>query len=186
MRCLPAATQWRALRGWRPCRLPQPIHSRARHAGGIETISLRRDHPIPALALAMWLQALAEHCGARLLRLKGLVEVDEQPNRPAIIHAFQHVVSPPEWLPQWPSADHSTRIVIIGEGIPGVLPRQTSRGHRRRSARDNDRRRDRLKPQATVIRVFTELAMKQASCASWCICSSFVGSGASPVHSIFG
>ena len=76
----------------------------------------------PALALAMWLQALAEHCGARLLRLKGLVAVGEQPGSPAIIHAVQHVVSSPDWLPQWPSADHATRIVIITEGVPRHFP----------------------------------------------------------------
>jgi len=96
--------------------------SRGRHAGGIETILLRRDRPIPALALAMWVQALSEHCGAGLLRLKGLVQVDEQPDQPAIIHAVQHVVSPAEWLPHWPSAEHCTCIVIIGEGIPRYFP----------------------------------------------------------------
>jgi G3E family GTPase len=101
---------------------PANPFSPVRHAGSIDTITLQRERPIPALALAMWLQALAGHCGARLLRLKGLVEVDEQPDSPAIIHAVQHVASPPEWLPQWPSADRSTRIVIIAEGIPPHFP----------------------------------------------------------------
>jgi len=96
--------------------------SPVRHAGNIDTITVQRERPIPALALAMWLQALVEHCGARLLRLKGLVEVDEQPGSPAIIHVVGHVVSSPEWLHGWPSTDRSTRIVIIAEDVPRYFP----------------------------------------------------------------
>src|SRR5690348_11623398 len=86
---------------------------RAQHTDGIETFSLLRDRPVPALALALLLESLAEHCGARLLRMKGLVEIEEMPGRPALIHGVQHVVSPPEFLDRWPSADHRTRIVFI-------------------------------------------------------------------------
>ncbi len=96
--------------------------SAGRHGGGIETITLERERPISALALAMWLGALAEHCGGRLLRLKGFVEVDERPGAPAIVHAVQHVVSPPEWLPRWPSAERWTRIVMICERVPRHFP----------------------------------------------------------------
>jgi G3E family GTPase len=109
-------------RAGRLAALPVPAINPFSHGGGIETITLERDQPIPALALAMWLQALAGHCGARLLRLKGLVEVEEQPGVPAIIHAVQHVVSSPEWLPRWPSADRRTRIVMICEGVPRYFP----------------------------------------------------------------
>jgi G3E family GTPase len=93
-----------------------------RHTESFETITLQREQPIPALALAMWLAALVEHCGSRLLRLKGIVEVDEQPGSPAIIHVVQHVVSSPEWLPRWPSANRQSYIVIIGERIPHYFP----------------------------------------------------------------
>ena len=39
-----------------------------------------------------------------------------------MIHAVQHVVPPPEWLDAWPSADHRSRIVLIGQGIPRHFP----------------------------------------------------------------
>ena len=61
-------------------------------------ITIEREAPIPALALTLWMQALAEHAGARLLRLKGLVALAEAPERPAVLHAIQHVVHPLEWL----------------------------------------------------------------------------------------
>ena len=61
--------------------------------------------------------ALAEHWGERLLRVKGLIHVAEDPARPAVIHGVQHVFHPPEWLDHWPSNDRRSRIVFIGHGV---------------------------------------------------------------------
>jgi G3E family GTPase len=83
---------------------------------------LRRDRAMPALALTLLLEALAEHCGARLLRLKGLVSIEEMPGQPAVIHGVQHVFAPPEFLDRWPSADHTTRMVFIAQGVPRHFP----------------------------------------------------------------
>jgi G3E family GTPase len=96
--------------------------TRAHHTGGIEAFALRRDRAIPALALTLLLEALAEHCGARLLRVKGLVHIEEMPGRPAVIHGVQHVFSPPEFLDCWPSTDHSSRMVFITQGVPRHFP----------------------------------------------------------------
>jgi G3E family GTPase len=63
------------------------------------------------------LSALAENCGDDLLRMKGIVQVREQPERPAVIHGVQHVYHAPVWLERWPSADRRTRIVFIGRNI---------------------------------------------------------------------
>ncbi len=113
-------------RALRLSRLPdQPAKSpfsQARHSDGIETFSIRRDRPVPALALTLLLQALAEHCGTRLLRVKGLVNIAEMPGKPAVIHGVQHVFSPPEFLDAWPSDDEDTRIVFIAKGVPRHFP----------------------------------------------------------------
>jgi len=93
-----------------------------RHSPDLACIAIEREAPLPALALTLWMQGLAEHAGARLLRLKGLVRIAEAPERPAAIHAIQHVVHPPEWLEHWPSADRRSRIVLIGQGIPRHFP----------------------------------------------------------------
>jgi G3E family GTPase len=85
--------------------------------GGIDTFCLRREKPLHAVTLSLFLQVIAEHCGARLLRLKGLVDVVESPGRPAVIHGVQHVFHPPAWLDAWPSEDRSTRIVVIAQGL---------------------------------------------------------------------
>ena len=48
------------------------------------------------------LEALAENCGADLLRVKGIVNVVEEPARPAVIHGVQHVYHAPQWLARTP------------------------------------------------------------------------------------
>ena len=101
----------------RAIRSPRAAHRRHRQRS-----RLQRDRPIPALALTLLLEALAEHCGARLLRLKGLVNIEEMPDQPAVIHGVQHVFSPPEFLDRWPSADHTTRLVFIAQGVPRHFP----------------------------------------------------------------
>ena len=84
----------------------------------IETFTLVRDRPIPALALTLLLEAIAEHCGPRLLRLKGLIGIEEMPGQPAVIHGVHHVMSAPEFLDRWPTDDRTTRFVFIGNNIP--------------------------------------------------------------------
>jgi G3E family GTPase len=106
--------------------LPSPSavspFARGVHTGGISSFSLQRRRPVPALALTFLLEALAEHCGAKLLRLKGLVDIAEMPGKPAVIHGVQHVIAAPVFLDCWPSADHTTRIVFIASGVPPHLP----------------------------------------------------------------
>jgi G3E family GTPase len=99
-----------------------PKDAQAVHSKGVGSIVIEREAPVPALALTLWMQALAEHSGAKLLRLKGLVALAEEPARPMVVHAIQHVVHPPEWLPAWPGGDRRTRVVLIGQGIPQHFP----------------------------------------------------------------
>jgi G3E family GTPase len=94
-------------------------HERAgSHDAEISCFAIVREVPIRAVALTLLLEALAEHTGSDLLRLKGLVNVAESPDRPAVIHGVQHVFHPPAWLERWPSPDRRTRLVFITRAIP--------------------------------------------------------------------
>jgi G3E family GTPase len=96
----------------------RPVFNNESHAdSGVTTFCLRRNAPLHAVTLSLFLQVLAEHCGAKLLRLKGLVDVVESPGRPALIHGVQHVFHPPAFLGAWPDDDRSTRIVVIAQGL---------------------------------------------------------------------
>ena len=120
----PAAPQLIALHGAVDARLlftssayePRYCESHA-HSDDVTTFCLRRSEPLHAVTLTLFLQVLAEHCGAKLLRLKGLVDVLESPGRPAVIHGVQHVFHPPAWLDAWPDAERATRIVVISQGL---------------------------------------------------------------------
>ncbi len=110
------------------------VSPRPRSHGEIDTFTVTRDRPLPALALAMLLEAIAEHCGSRLLRLKGLVEIEEMPGQPAVIHGVRHAVSPPDFLDRWPSTDETTRIVFITKGVPRFFVTRLLERHRGGSA----------------------------------------------------
>jgi G3E family GTPase len=97
---------------------PTQEHLHPGHGDEIQTYAIMRSEPIRAVTLTLFLEALAEHCGADLLRLKGIVNIAESPDRPAVIHGVQHVFHPPEWLACWPSGDRRSRIVLITRRIP--------------------------------------------------------------------
>jgi G3E family GTPase len=90
----------------------------AHHDTDIKAYAIVRTDPIPAVVLTLFLEALAEHCGADLLRLKGIVHIAESPERPAVIHGVQHVFHAPAWLERWPSDERRSRIILITRHIP--------------------------------------------------------------------
>jgi G3E family GTPase len=92
-----------------------------RHQSGILCHTILREAPLPAIALTLFLEIIAEHFGGDLLRLKGIVNIAESPDRPAVIHGVQHVFHPPAWLDHWPSADRRSRLVVISRGVPSAL-----------------------------------------------------------------
>jgi G3E family GTPase len=96
----------------------RPMRDQASHDALISSFAILREKPIRAVTLTLLLEVLAEHCGGDLLRLKGIVNVAECPDRPAVIHGVQHVFHPPAWLEGWPSEDRRSRLVFIGRNIP--------------------------------------------------------------------
>ena len=104
----------RRTRDARPLLPAEPV----RHADGVDTLALVRHGPIPGAALTLFLRALVEHAGPRLLRLKGFVEIAEAPARPVTVNGAGHVFEPVEPRPGgWPDTDRRSRLVLIGEGI---------------------------------------------------------------------
>ena len=97
-----------------------PEALRAAHDESINSFVLEWAPAQPLAAIGGWLQGLADTYGARLLRVKGIVSVEEDPHAVAV-HAIQHLVAPPEFL-SVPGSD--SRVVFITRGLePGdVLP----------------------------------------------------------------
>jgi G3E family GTPase len=95
-----------------PPRDIQPIHR-----DGISSFVVERDEPLPREAFLAWLDMVISMRGEDLLRVKGLVQLADDPDRPMVIHGVQHLFHPPEVLPAWPGEDRRTRIVFITKGV---------------------------------------------------------------------
>ncbi|MBS0248818.1 MAG: GTP-binding protein [Proteobacteria bacterium] len=93
-------------------------HDINRHDEHIGSFVLRTDKPIAGGTLDMFLELLLSTYGAQILRLKGIVNVAEHPETPLVVHGVQHVLHPPARLPQWPDANHTTRLVFIAKDLP--------------------------------------------------------------------
>ncbi len=95
-----------------------PARHRHRHdEPEIASFCLVREEPTTLYGLELLLAAVERNLGPGLLRLKGLVQVKERPEQPAVVHGAQHLLHNLTWLERWPSADRSTRIVFITKGI---------------------------------------------------------------------
>jgi G3E family GTPase len=92
-------------------------HDVNRHDEKIRAFCLTSDQPIRQGTLDMFLDLLRSSQGAKLLRVKGLVALAEDPEHPAVIHGVQHVIHVPAVLPRWPSEDRRSRIVFIVDDL---------------------------------------------------------------------
>jgi G3E family GTPase len=85
---------------------------------GIENFVLTRESPLTREETQFLLDGIAQNLGTGLLRVKGLVNVAEEPGRPAVIQGAQHLLHTMTWLDRWPDGDHRSRIIFITQGIP--------------------------------------------------------------------
>lgn len=93
-------------------------HDRNRHNARIQAFCLTTDKPAAPAAFDMFIELLRQAHGPKLLRVKGIVALADDPLRPLVMHGVQHVFHPPVRLAAWPDADHSTRMVFILMDLP--------------------------------------------------------------------
>jgi G3E family GTPase len=87
------------------------------HDRDIASFCFIREQPIAREALRFLLDALQQNLGPNLLRVKGLIHVAEEPDRPAVIQGAQHLLHTLSWLDHWPDADRRSKIVFITQGF---------------------------------------------------------------------
>lgn len=93
-------------------------HHEHRHDSRVGAISLTHDRPLPFSAIETFLDLLRSTHGEKLLRLKGIIELAEDPSRPLVVHGVQKIFHPPARLPAWPDATRGTRMVLIMLDMP--------------------------------------------------------------------
>jgi len=94
--------------------LQGPIRSRA-HFSGIRAHAFRPPPPVTWAGWSAWSRLAREEFGARLIRVKGLFQIEETI---AFVQGVQGVFHPPQRFRDWPDADHGNRLVCISRDIP--------------------------------------------------------------------
>ncbi len=92
-------------------------HDVNRHSDEIQAYCITLDKPISPGAFNFFIEILAGQRGEDMLRLKGLLNVEGNPDTPAVVHGVQHLFHPVRWLDAWPSADRRSRLVFITRNI---------------------------------------------------------------------
>lgn len=93
-------------------------HDVNRHDASIRSFSLKHDAPVPLSSFDMFLDLLRSAHGEKLLRVKGIVQLADDPERPLVIHGVQQIFHPPARLAAWPNGIRETRLVMIVKDLP--------------------------------------------------------------------
>jgi len=84
--------------------------------GSIRAFVIEADQAVAWPRFALWLSMLIHRHGRKILRLKGLIDI-EGAETPVVVHGVQHIIHRPLHLAAWPDGIRRTRIVVIGESL---------------------------------------------------------------------
>lgn len=100
----------------------------------IQSLSIEVDQPIDWTAFGVWLSALLHQHGQSVLRVKGILNIGERV--PVLVNGVQHMIHPPEHLPDWGGRQPRSQLVLIFRD----LDRQRMEASFRRWVLGDDRR----------------------------------------------
>ncbi len=83
----------------------------------IQSFVIEYDQPIETKMIGQWIQQLSRLRGQDLLRIKGLVYIQEN-KLPMVIQGVQHVFQKPTFLEKWVFNPPKTQLVFITRRIP--------------------------------------------------------------------
>jgi G3E family GTPase len=89
----------------------------AAHTHGLLSFSLIFEEPLSWPAFDQTIAVLTALRGPDVLRIKGLLAVEEF-RGPVVVHIVQHVAHPPVELEDWPDDDRRSRLVFVTRGLP--------------------------------------------------------------------
>ncbi|MEM7211143.1 MAG: GTP-binding protein, partial [Pseudomonadota bacterium] len=97
----------------KPAALPLPqASSHAQHDHRISSASIEVEDPIPANVFDFWLDTLIALKGPDILRMKGIVHVEDM-DWPFVFHGVQHIFDAPVPLKSWSGKDTTSKVVVI-------------------------------------------------------------------------
>jgi len=88
---------------------------RREHFSGIRGYAFRPSAPITWAGWSAWSRLARDEFGARLIRVKGLLEIEDTV---AFVQGVQGVFHPPHRFRDWPDDDRENRLVCISRDLP--------------------------------------------------------------------
>jgi G3E family GTPase len=95
-----------------------------KHDSNIRVFTVATETPVPMATLDLFLELLRSAHGPKLLRVKGIVQLAEEPEQPVVLHMVQHVLHPPARLEAWPSEDRRSRLVFVTQDLDAAIVRR--------------------------------------------------------------
>ena len=87
------------------------------HSHGLCSFALAFEKPLSWASFEQTMAVLMALRGPDLLRVKGLVAIEEC-RGPVVVHFVQHVAHPPVELEDWPDGDWRSGLVFVTRGLP--------------------------------------------------------------------
>jgi G3E family GTPase len=84
--------------------------------GAVHSFALACDGALDWTMFGIWLTMLLNRHGEKVLRVKGILNVEGSPT-PVAVHGVQHLVHPPVHMAAWPDDDRRSRLVFIVDGL---------------------------------------------------------------------
>jgi len=92
-----------------------PIRNR-QHVSGIRAFSFRPPSPVTWAGWSAWSRLVAAEFGARLIRVKGLLKMEDS-GEIVFVQGVQGVFHPPHRFRDWPDADRGNRLVCVARDL---------------------------------------------------------------------
>ncbi|HBF28857.1 GTP-binding protein [Rhizobium sp.] len=104
--------------------LLMPSNGENTHSADFRSFVVTHNQPVDWTAFGIWLTMLLNRHGERVIRVKGILNIEGE-ERPVAIHGVQHLVHPPVHMAGWPSADQRSKLVFIVDGLETELIRRS-------------------------------------------------------------
>ncbi len=89
------------------------------HRDQVESYVIIRDKPFSSVAVGLLIMFLEQLQNSEILRMKGIINLEDTPDTPLVLHGVQHIFHPPVLLEKWPDPnDKKSKIVFITKNVP--------------------------------------------------------------------
>jgi G3E family GTPase len=100
------------------------VHGVSSQGGRIRSFVVTVQEPIDWTSFGVWLTMLLNRHGDKVLRVKGILNLEGEA-APVAIHGVQHLVHSPVHMAAWPSEDRRSHVVFIVDGLDPDLIRRS-------------------------------------------------------------